>query len=56
MVRITVLMLTVLFVMLPLSGCLSNEDNDDVEGDNADLMFSSDIIIPLPSCLKLDIV
>jgi len=38
MVRITVLMLTVLFVMLPLSGCLSNEDNDDVEGDNADLL------------------
>jgi predicted secreted protein len=37
MVRITALMLTVLFVMLPLSGCLSNEDNDDVEGDDADL-------------------
>ncbi|WP_438995733.1 pentapeptide repeat-containing protein [Poseidonia sp.] len=38
MVRITALMLTVLFVMLPLSGCLSNEHNDDVDGDDADLL------------------
>ena len=38
MVRITALMLTVFFVMLPLSGCLSNEHNDDVDGDDADLL------------------
>ena len=38
MVRITALMLTVLFVMLPLSGCLSNEDNDDVVCDDSDLL------------------
>ena len=38
MVRISALILTVLFVMLPLSGCLSNEHNDDVDGDDADLL------------------
>ena len=38
MVRNTALMLTVLFVMFPLSGCLSNGDNGDMDGENADLL------------------
>ena len=38
MVRITALMLTVLFVMLPLAGCLSNDENEDVGSEDANLL------------------
>lgn len=38
MTRITALMLTVLFVMLPLAGCLSSDDNEDVNGEDVDLL------------------
>jgi adenine deaminase len=31
-------MLTVLFVMLPLAGCLSNDDSEAVDDENADLL------------------
>ena len=38
MVRITALMLTVLFVMLPLAGCLSNDEREDVGDEDTNTL------------------